>query len=81
LDGKLPVNGDEVTVSSRVVQYKLSAHAGQKELREYVSRRGDKGVVVAIHGDPAATEAFARWITENTGYTGLNPSMGEWIKC
>jgi len=81
LDGKLPVNGDEVTVSSRVVQYKLSAHAGQKELREYVSRRGDKGVVVAIHGDPEATEAFARWITENTGYTGLNPSMGEWIKC
>ncbi len=78
--GKLPANGKEITVSSKVVQYKLSAHAGQKELREYVSGRGDRGVVVAIHGDPEATEAFARWITDNTGYTGLNPTTGEWIK-
>jgi len=58
---------------------KLSAHAGQKELREYVSKVGGSGIVVAVHGDAAATEAFARWVSENTGCVGANPAAEETI--
>ncbi len=78
-DGMLPADGAEVKVSSKVVQYKLSAHAGQKELREYVSKVGGSGIVVAVHGDAAATEAFARWVSENTGCVGANPAAEETI--
>ncbi len=78
-EGMLPADGAEVKVSSKVVQYKLSAHAGQKELREYVSKVGGSGIVVAVHGDAAATEAFARWVSENTGCIGVNPVAEETI--
>ncbi len=78
-EGMLPADGAEVKVSSKVVQYKLSAHAGQKELREYVSKVGGSGIVVAVHGDAAATEAFARWVSENTGCVGVNPVAEETI--
>lgn len=76
-EGRLSLDGSEVKAAAKVVQYKLSAHAGQTELRDYISRRGDSGIVVTIHGDPAACEAFANWINENTGYRAVNPAGPE----
>lgn len=76
-EGKLAVNSTELKAAARVVQYKLSAHAGQAELREYISKRGDSGTAITIHGDPEACEAFAAWINENTGYRAVNPSGPE----
>jgi len=76
-EGKLNFDGSEIKASARVAQYKLSAHAGQAELRDYISRRGDSGVAVTVHGDPAACEAFAAWINENTGFRAINPAGPE----
>ncbi|MCS7145112.1 MAG: MBL fold metallo-hydrolase [Aigarchaeota archaeon] len=76
-EGKLTLDGSEFKAAAKVVQYKLSAHAGQTELREYISKRGDSGVAITIHGDPAACDAFASWIKENTGYRAINPAGSE----
>ncbi|MEM0382507.1 MAG: MBL fold metallo-hydrolase [Nitrososphaerota archaeon] len=76
-EGKLQVNGEELKAEAKVVQYKLSAHAGQTELREHISKRGDSGVVITIHGDPEACDAFAAWINENTGFRAISPTGPE----
>ncbi|MEM1967406.1 MAG: MBL fold metallo-hydrolase [Nitrososphaerota archaeon] len=76
-EGKLSPNGSEIKAAAKVVQYKLSAHAGQAELRDYISKRSDSGIAITIHGDPEACEALAAWVNANTGLKAINPSGPE----
>ena len=76
-EGCVETDGEVVRVNSQVEQYDFSAHAGDSELKELVSRfcRNGTGIVFTVHGDN--TEGFATWLRENYGCDAIAPKNGE----
>jgi putative mRNA 3-end processing factor len=76
-EGCVETNGEVVKVNAGVEQYDFSAHAGDSELKELVSRfcRNGTEVVFMVHGEH--TEEFAAWARENHGYNAIAPKNGE----
>ncbi len=70
-------DGEVLKVRSQVEQYDFSAHAGDSELKELVSRfcRNGTEVVFMVHGE--RTEEFAAWARENCGCEAVAPKLGE----
>ncbi len=66
-----------VKLKMKVEQYDFSAHADDRQLKEYVKRVVDKGadVVFTIHGEE--TEKFAEWIKEELGVEAYAPKNGD----
>ncbi len=76
-EGWVETDGEVVKVKSQVEQYDFSAHAGDSELKEIVSRfcRNGTEVVFAVHGEH--TEEFAAWVRDNFGCNAIAPKIGE----
>lgn len=76
-EGCVETNGEIVKVNAGVEQYDFSAHAGDSELKELVSRfcRNGTEVVFMVHGEH--TEEFAAWGRDNFGYNAIAPKNGE----
>ena len=76
-EGCVEADGEVVKVNSQVEQYDFSAHAGDSELKEIVSRfcRNGTGIIFTVHGDN--TEGFATWLRENYGCDAIAPQNGE----
>jgi len=76
-EGCVETNGEVVKVNAGVEQYDFSAHAGDSELKELVSRfcRNGTEVVFMVHGE--RTEEFAAWGRDNFGYNAIAPKNGE----
>uniref|UniRef100_A0A7C3VE74 MBL fold metallo-hydrolase n=1 Tax=Archaeoglobus fulgidus TaxID=2234 RepID=A0A7C3VE74_ARCFL len=66
-----------VKLKMGVEQYDFSAHADDRQLKDYVKKVVDRGaeIVFTIHGEE--TEAFAEWIKENIGVEAYAPKNGE----
>ncbi len=75
--GMLNLGTRTVKLKMGVEQYDFSAHADDRQLKEYVRRVVKKGadVVFTIHGEE--TEAFASWIRENLGVDAYAPKNGD----
>ena len=76
-EGCVETNGEVVKVNTGVEQYDFSAHAGDRELKELVSRFCGNGteVVFPVHGEH--TEEFAAWINDNFECDAISPKIGE----
>ena len=66
-----------VKLKMKVEQYDFSAHADDRQLKEYVRRVVDCGaeIVFAIHGEE--TVKFAEWIKEELGVEAYAPKNGD----
>ncbi len=75
--GCVETNGEVVKVNARVEQYDFSAHAGDSELKELVSRFCNSGteIVFPVHGEH--TEEFAAWARDKFGCEAISPHNGE----
>ncbi len=75
--GSVETDGELVKVNAGVEQYDFSAHAGDRELKELVSRfcRHGTDVVFTVHGEH--TEEFAAWTRETCGCEAISPQNGE----
>lgn len=75
--GMLNLGTRTVKLKMKVEQYDFSAHADDRQLKDYVKRVADKGaeIVFAIHGEKA--EDFAKWIKDNVGIDAYAPRNGE----
>ncbi len=75
--GMLNLGTRTVKLKMGVEQYDFSAHADDRQLKEYVKRVVKRGadVVFTIHGEE--TEAFASWIRENLGVDAYAPKNGD----
>ena len=76
-EGCVEADGEVVKVNLQVEQYDFSAHAGDSELKELVSRfyRNGTGIIFTVHGDN--TEGFATWLREKYGCDAISPKNGE----
>lgn len=76
-NGHVEVDGKMVKVSASVEQYDFSAHAGDSELKDLVSRFCKNGteVVFMVHGEH--TNEFAAWARDNIGCEAIAPKLGE----
>lgn len=70
-------NGEVLKVDMGVEQYDFSAHAGDRELKELVSRFCVNGteVVFPVHGEHTAE--FAAWMNDNFDCDAISPKVGE----
>jgi putative mRNA 3-end processing factor len=75
--GCVEADGTLVKVNAGVEYYDFSAHAGDSDLKQIVSRfcRTGTGVVFMIHGDH--TEEFAAWTRDKFGCEAIAPDNGE----
>ncbi len=75
--GMLNLGTRTVKLRMGVEQYDFSAHADDRQLKEYVMKVVDRGadVVFTIHGEE--TEAFAEWIREELGVDAYAPKNGD----
>jgi putative mRNA 3-end processing factor len=72
----LEADGEVVSVRSRVTQIRLSAHAGRKELHEYLRKTAEGAKVFAVHGEPESCAELARWAREELGADAVDPELG-----
>ncbi len=75
--GVIENNGIIQHLRPKVEIYDLSAHSGDRELKEMVKKFCDHGTehVFAIHGDNCTK--FAAWVQEETGVNSYAPHLGE----
>ncbi|MCS7121015.1 MAG: MBL fold metallo-hydrolase [Archaeoglobaceae archaeon] len=75
--GTLNLGNKVVKLKMKVEQYDFSAHADDKQLKEYVKKVVDRGVevVFTVHGEK--TEEFAKWIRGEIGVEAYAPTNGE----
>jgi putative mRNA 3-end processing factor len=76
--GTLVVDKKVEKIRAPVSHYDLSAHAGKRELYEYIKRSGPSKIV-CVHGDVANAEAFAETLRLE-GYEAHAPKIGDTIK-
>lgn len=76
--GNIFLEGVEVKVKCEYHKYDFSAHAGLKEMKEYVKRVNPKHVILQ-HGDPEALAAFKVWLSSNS-YDSTLAKIGEVIE-
>jgi putative mRNA 3-end processing factor len=76
--GTVTINRKPVRIDAPVSYYDLSAHAGKKELYDYV-RRSSPTTVICVHGDQESSTAMAETL-KLEGYEAYAPSLDETIK-
>ena len=76
--GIVKIGGRPIKVALKACQYDLSAHAGKKDLYEYVKRSGPS-MVLCMHGDKDSATALAEGL-KLEGYDARAPKVGESIK-
>ena len=72
----LEADGESITVRSKVSQFRLSGHAGRKELHDYLRRTAEGARVFAVHGEPESCAELARWAREELGAEAVDPELG-----
>ncbi len=72
----LEADGEVVNVRSRVSQFRLSGHAGRKELHDYLRKTAEGAKVFAVHGEPEACAELVRWAREELGADAVDPEPG-----
>ncbi|MEM2233455.1 MAG: MBL fold metallo-hydrolase RNA specificity domain-containing protein, partial [Nitrososphaerota archaeon] len=72
----LEADGESITVRSKVSQFRLSGHAGRKELHDYLRRTAEGARVFAVHGEPESCAELARWAREELGTEAVDPELG-----
>jgi len=79
-EGCVETNGEVVKVHTEVEQYDFSAHAGDTELKELVSRFCSNGteLIFPVHGEHTAE--FAEWVKDNFECDAISPKIGEEFK-
>ncbi len=65
-------------IETPVFYYDLSAHAGMRELHEYI-KRSSPSTVVCVHGDQKNAVSLAESL-ELEGYKAYAPKIGDTIK-
>ncbi len=75
--GMINLGTRTVKLKMKVEQYDFSAHADDRQLKEYVRRVVDRGaeIIFTIHGEE--TEKFAEWIREELGVDAYAPKNGD----
>ncbi|MCX8172607.1 MAG: MBL fold metallo-hydrolase, partial [Archaeoglobaceae archaeon] len=75
--GMINLGTRTVRLKMKVEQYDFSAHADDKQLKEFVKIVANKGaeVVFTMHGEKC--EEFASWIRQNIGVDAFAPKNGE----
>ncbi|MET1124188.1 MAG: MBL fold metallo-hydrolase [Archaeoglobaceae archaeon] len=75
--GMINLGNRTVKLKMKVEQYDFSAHADDRQLKDYVKNVVDRGaeIVFAVHGEK--TEEFAAWIREELGVEAYAPKNGE----
>ncbi len=75
--GMINLGTRTVKLRMRVEQYDFSAHADDRQLKEYVKCVVDRGaeIVFTIHGEE--TEKFAEWIRSELGVEAYAPKNGD----
>jgi putative mRNA 3-end processing factor len=75
--GMLNLGVKTVKLKMKVEQYDFSAHADDRQLKEYVRRVVDRGaeVVFTIHGEDS--EGMAEWIRAELGVQSYAPKNGD----
>ena len=74
----ITINKKPVRIDAAVSYYDMSAHAGKKELYEYV-KRSSPTTVVCVHGDSRNTVALAENLKEE-GYNAYAPKLDDTIR-
>jgi putative mRNA 3-end processing factor len=76
-NGVVENNGTVLSLKPKLEQYDFSAHSGDAELKQVVKKFCKRGTerVFVMHGEK--TEAFAQWISEETGVEAYAPAIGE----
>jgi len=79
LEGKpIIINGRKQAIDTPVSYYDFSAHAGRKDLYDYV-RKSDPEKVICVHGDANVASNFAESL-KLEGYDAIAPKIGETIE-
>ena len=75
--GIINLGNKTVQLKMKVEQYDFSAHADDRQLKEYVREVVDRGaeIIFAVHGEN--TEEFASWIRNEIGVEAYAPKNGE----
>jgi putative mRNA 3-end processing factor len=76
--GTVILDGHKRKIDTPVTFHDFSAHAGRKDLFEYVKGSGPKAVV-CVHGDKNNAKAMAEELKEQ-GYDAYAPKIGDSIK-
>ncbi|MBI4361534.1 MAG: MBL fold metallo-hydrolase, partial [Euryarchaeota archaeon] len=76
-EGMMEIDGRTIRLKPRVEMYDFSAHAGDKELKEYVTDFVNRGTrkVFCVHGENCA--GFAEWIRTELGVEAEAPERGQ----
>ncbi len=75
--GYVNIDEKKVPIRTPVSVYDFSAHAGNKDLYEYV-RQSAPNTVICVHGDQSATTHFAQNLREE-GFDAYAPKIGDTI--
>lgn len=75
-EGILVVDDYEFPTKIQREYFDFSAHAGRKDLFEFIER-ADPDILVAVHGDPENAELLAKEVKEKYGIKTFAPSNGE----
>jgi len=77
-EGSIFLDGWKIKVKNHVKQFDFSAHAGRKQIHDFVLKVKPKLLVLA-HGDPEACTAMKDW-AESKGVKAIVPEFGQQIE-
>lgn len=72
--GVIMQDGEELAIDLPVEYLDLSAHAGRKDILDFIKKANPEKVLL-VHGD--STDAFAKELKEEQGFDALAPLPGE----
>jgi putative mRNA 3-end processing factor len=76
--GYVVIDEEHIKINAQVTHYDLSAHAGMKDLHEYV-QKSEPSKVICVHGDEKNTIALAESL-KLEGFDAIAPKIGENVK-
>jgi putative mRNA 3-end processing factor len=76
--GYIMVENSKIKIPQKISFYDFSAHAGKKDLFDYVEK-SEPQVVICVHGDENNTRSFANEL-KMRGYDSYAPKIGEIIR-
>ncbi|MEM3781431.1 MAG: MBL fold metallo-hydrolase [Candidatus Micrarchaeaceae archaeon] len=78
MEGKpLVIDGKKYAIKTLVSYYDFSAHAGRKDLYEYIRKSGPEKII-CVHGDANVASNFAESL-KLEGFDAVAPALGETI--
>ncbi len=77
---KLPFNGGLLDVQAQVKYFDFSAHAGSKELIEFIKSVPGEPTVIPVHGEPESCKYLADYAAKELGLNTILPVSGDTIE-